>query len=146
MNKAIKEFVKILGADNVLIGADEMVPYNKIMMAVDIKDHMPSLALQPTTKEEVVAIVKVCNKYVIPLWTFSTGKNMGYGTAAPAQKGSVILDLHKMNKIIEVNPDLCYAILEPGVTYQQLFDYIKEKGYKIMALLPCAKRDCKSRW
>ncbi|WNY98477.1 FAD-binding oxidoreductase [Sulfurospirillum sp. 'SP'] len=136
MNKAIKEFVKILGADNVLIGAEEMVPYSKIMMAVDIKDHMPSLALQASTKEEVVEIVKVCNKYVIPIWTFSTGKNMGYGTAAPAQRGSVILDLHKMNKIIEVNPDLCYAILEPGVTYQQLFDYIKEKGYKLWLSCP----------
>ncbi|MGD9970312.1 MAG: FAD-binding oxidoreductase [Sulfuricurvum sp.] len=136
MNKAIKEFVKIVGAENVLIGTDEMAPYSKIMMAVDIKDHMPALALQASTKEQVVEIVKVCDKYVIPLWTFSTGKNLGYGTAAPAQGGSVILDLHKMNKIIEVNPDLCYAVLEPGVTYQQLFDYIHEKGYKLWLSCP----------
>ncbi|MDD3597308.1 FAD-dependent oxidoreductase, partial [Sulfuricurvum sp.] len=136
MNKAIKEFVKIVGADNVLIGDEEMVPYKKIMMAVPIEEHMPALAIQASTKEEVIAIVKVCNKYVIPLWTFSTGKNMGYGTAAPAQRGTVILDLHKMNKIIEVNPDLCYAVLEPGVTYQQLFDYIHEKGYKLWLSCP----------
>lgn len=136
MNKAIKEFVKILGEENVLIGDEEMVPYKKIMMAVPIEEHMPSLALQASTKEQVIAIVKVCNKYVIPIWTFSTGKNMGYGTAAPAQRGTVILDLHKMNKIIEVNPDLCYAVLEPGVTYQQLFDYIHEKGYKLWLSCP----------
>ncbi|WP_345984540.1 FAD-binding oxidoreductase [Sulfurimonas sp. HSL-1656] len=136
MQKAIKAFVKIVGKENVLIGDEEMLPYEKIMMAVPIEEHMPALAVQASTKEQVVEIVKVCDKYVIPLWTFSTGKNMGYGTAAPAQRGAVILDLHKMNRIIEVNPDLCYAIVEPGVTYQQLFDYIHEKGYKLWLSCP----------
>ncbi|WP_345971920.1 FAD-binding oxidoreductase [Sulfurimonas diazotrophicus] len=136
MQKAIKAFVKIVGKENVLIGDEEMLPYEKIMMAVPIEEHMPALAVQASTKEQVVEIVKVCDKYVIPIWTFSTGKNMGYGTAAPAQRGSVILDLHKMNRIIEVNPDLCYAIVEPGVTYQQLFDYIHEKGYKLWLSCP----------
>ena len=33
-----------------------------------------------------------------------------------------------MNKIIEVDPELCTALVEPGVTYQQLYDYLKENN------------------
>ena len=32
-----------------------------------------------------------------------------------------------MNRILEVDPDLCTALVEPGVTYQQLYDYLREK-------------------
>jgi 4-cresol dehydrogenase (hydroxylating) len=38
-----------------------------------------------------------------------------------------MLDLKKMNKILHVDPELCTALVEPGVTYQQLYDYIQEQ-------------------
>jgi hypothetical protein len=76
-------------------------------------------------------MVAIGNEHKIPVWTISTGHNFGYGTAAPYDRGQVILDLKKLNKIIEVDPVLCTALVEPGVTYQQLVDYIKEKGYKL---------------
>lgn len=31
-----------------------------------------------------------------------------------------------MNRILEVDGDLCYALVEPGVTYRQLYDYFQE--------------------
>ncbi|GHV04168.1 4-cresol dehydrogenase [Campylobacterota bacterium] len=136
MDKAVSEFVKIIGKENVLITDEELAPYCKILMAKPISEHQPSLALTVSSKEEVVAIVKVCNKYRVPIWYFSTGKNMGYGTASPVVAGTALLDMRKMNRIIEVNPDLCYALVEPGVTYQQLFDYIQEKGYKLWLSCP----------
>lgn len=61
------------------------------------------------------------------MWVSSTGKNLGYKAIAPCHQGTLILSLRRMNKIITVNQELCYALVEPSVTYKQLYDYIQEK-------------------
>jgi len=125
-DKAIREFKRILGDDHVIVDAQRLAPYLKIMIPVAISKHSPSAAIMPVSVEQIQRIVGVCNKYKVPVWPISTGKNFGYGTAAPATRGQVVLDLRRMNRIIEVNPDLCYALVEPGVTYLQLYEYIKQ--------------------
>ena len=119
-NKAVEKFRALLGADNVLVQADQLAPYNKIMMSVENSAHAPSAALTATTVEQIQGVVKICNEHKIPVWTISTGRNFGYGSAAPAQRGQVILDLKKMNKIIKIDPEMCYAVVEPGVPCGQL--------------------------
>ena len=49
------------------------------------------------------AIVRIASQYRIPLYAISTGKNLGYGGSAPVLSGSVVLDLKRMNKIIEID-------------------------------------------
>src|SRR5690606_9557886 len=48
----------------------------------------------------------------------------------------VVLDLKRMNRILEVDPELCFALVEPGVTYQQLHDYIRERNYPLWLSVP----------
>ena len=131
-NQALEKFRALLGDDNVLVEQQQLVPYNKIMMSVENAAHAPSAALTATTVEQVQGVVKICNEYKIPIWTISTGRNFGYGSAAPGQRGQVILDLKKMNKIIKIDPVMCYALVEPGVTYGQLYDYIQENDLPLM--------------
>ncbi len=88
--------------------------------------HVPVGAVAPQSVEEVQAIVRIANHYRQPLWTVSTGKNLGYGSATPATPGQMVLDLKRMNRILNVDPDLATALVEPGVTYQQLQDYLDE--------------------
>jgi 4-cresol dehydrogenase (hydroxylating) len=88
--------------------------------------HVPVGAVAPQSVEEVQAIVRIANHYRQPLWTVSTGKNLGYGSATPATSGQMVLDLKRMNRILNVDPDLATALVEPGVTYQQLQDYLDE--------------------
>lgn len=133
---AIKKFREILGEASVLISAEHLAPYTKTMMPVPDADHTPSAALMPTTVEQIQKIVGICNEYKVPIWMISTGKNLGYGSAAPVERGQVVLDLKRMNKIIEVDKDLAYALVEPGVTYQQLHDYIKEHKLGLWLSLP----------
>ncbi|WP_222868176.1 FAD-dependent oxidoreductase [Saccharophagus sp. K07] len=130
-NKAVGKFRELLGEENVLLKNEQIAPYMKVMMPKAEAEFAPSAVISATTVEQVQEIVRVCNEFKIPIWTVSTGNNFGYGTAAPHHAGQVILDLKRMNKIIEVDPDLCTALIEPGVTYQQLVDYLKEKGYKL---------------
>lgn len=129
---AIKKFQAALGADQVLTSADHLRPYTKVMMAVPDARHQPSAVVTATSVEQVQAVVKICNEYKIPVWTISTGRNFGYGSAAPVERGQIVLDLKKMNKIIHIDPELCTALVEPGVTYQQLYDYIEENKLPLM--------------
>jgi FAD/FMN-containing dehydrogenase len=87
------------------------------------EDPVPSAALAPDGVEQVQQIVRIANKYKIPLWTVSTGKNLAYGGSAPRLSGSVVLDLKRMNRILEVNDRNHYALVEPGVSYFDLYRY-----------------------
>jgi len=129
---AIKKFQAALGADQVLTSAEHLTPYTKVMMAVETAKHVPSAVLTATSVEQVQAVVRICNEYRIPVWTISTGRNFGYGSAAPVERGQIVLDLKKMNKILHIDPELCTALVEPGVTYQQLYDYIEEHKLPLM--------------
>ena len=136
LDAAIRKFTAILGEQYVLTKGEHLAPYMKVMMAVDEKLHAPSAVLLASTVEEVQAVVRVCNEHRIPVWTISTGRNFGYGSAAPGERGQVVLDLRRMNKILHVDPELCTALVEPGVTYQQLYDYIQEKKLPLMLSFP----------
>jgi 4-cresol dehydrogenase (hydroxylating) len=136
LDTAIAKFTRILGAAHVLTKAEHLAPYMKVMMAVDEKQHAPSAVLLASTVEEVQGVVRVCNEHRIPVWTISTGRNFGYGSAAPGERGQVVLDLRRMNKILHVDPELCTALVEPGVTYQQLYDYIQERKLPLMLSFP----------
>jgi len=92
---------------------------------------LPSAAVAPDTVEQVQRIVRVANEYKIPLFPISTGKNLGYGGSAPNLSGSVVVDLKRMNKVIEVDDRRHFAIVEPGVAYFDLYRHIQERKLKV---------------
>lgn len=56
---------------------------------------------------------------------------VGYGGAAPRVRGSVVLDLgRRMNKVLDINPDDCTCLVEPGVTFFALYEEIQRRGHK----------------
>lgn len=54
-----------------------------------------------------------------------------YGGPAPRVNGSVSLDLHRMDKVIEVNEKYAYAVVEPGVTFFDLYNHIAKNELKV---------------
>jgi 4-cresol dehydrogenase (hydroxylating) flavoprotein subunit len=92
---------------------------------------LPSAVVAPDGVEEIQRILKVANEYRVPLWPISTGRNFAYGGPAPRKAGYVVLDLKRMNRILEVNEEFAYALVEPGVSYFQLYEYIQKKGYRL---------------
>jgi 4-cresol dehydrogenase (hydroxylating) len=88
----------------------------------------PLAVASPGSAQEVVELVRIAGAHRIALYPVSTGKNWGYGDACPVSAGQVLLDLSRMNRIIKVDPELAYAVIEPGVTQQQLSDFLREHG------------------
>jgi len=130
---AIKQWQEAIGTDWVFTSDEDTDLYRDSYSPFWHEDiePIPSAAVAPDTVEQVQAVVKIANAYKIPLWTISTGKNLGYGGSAPLLGGSVVLDLKRMDRILEVNEKNHYALVEPGVSYFDLYRYIQEKGLKV---------------
>jgi 4-cresol dehydrogenase (hydroxylating) len=87
----------------------------------------------PGSSDEVAEVVRAAAQHRRPVWAFSKGKNWGYGATMAGHDGAVILILERMNRIHEVNEELAYAVIEPGVTQQQLNEHLKARGIKLWA-------------
>jgi 4-cresol dehydrogenase (hydroxylating) len=79
----------------------------------------------PTTIVEIQNLVLDAISSQTPLYSFSTGKNWGLGSKQPVVNDCVVVDLSKINQIREINKELGYAIIEAGVTQQQLYDSLE---------------------
>jgi 4-cresol dehydrogenase (hydroxylating) len=133
---ALDAFRKVVGKESVFVG-DQLTSYvDPYSIASDDDAHAASAAVAPTSTEQVQAIVRIANQYGVPLWPVSCGKNHGYGGPAPRMPGTVVLDLNRMNRILEINEESGYALVEPGVSYFDLYRHIQEKGYKLWLDVP----------
>lgn len=168
---AIKEWSDVVGSHNVFSGQDVQEYIDPYELNEDAANRrVPSGAVwyaaaaypfvienadrdaSPSTLEEAKRVLRIANKFKIPLWTFSRGKNLGfvsifgkkfqltvdcrYGGPAPRLSGSVALDLHRMNHVIEINEEFSYAVVEPGVTFTDLYNYCKERDLRVWPSVP----------
>ena len=131
---------RFLSAAEDIVGAENVVRvegdngYKDPYPLVPGRNRWPGV--RPGNTEEVQAIVRLANETGTPLWTFSRGKNLGYGGPEPRGLGMVALDMGRMNRILEVNDELCYAVVEPGVTFFDLFEYVQENNLKVWLSVP----------
>jgi FAD/FMN-containing dehydrogenase len=95
------------------------------------EEKVASAAVAPASVEEVQAVMKAANERRIPIYPISTGRNLGYGGSAPVLSGSVVLDLKRMNRILDVDEPNASCLVEPGVSYFDLYRYIHDKGLKL---------------
>ena len=133
---AVAAMRKVVGDEWVFADTDAVTPWKKSYTPDPYGKHVPVGAVCPQSVEEVQAIVKIANEFRQPIWPVSTGKNMGYGMTTTASPGQMVLDLKRMNRIISVDPELCTALVEPGVTYRQLKDYLVENNLPLWIDVP----------
>ena len=132
-SSAILEFEAAVGKAWVFTSDDDLHAYRDHFSY--IKDEPDELiaaaAVGPETVVQVQAIVRIANQFKIPLYAISTGKNFAYGGPSPNVRGSVVVDLKRMNRVLEVDAKRNFAVVEPGVSYIDLYNYIQERGLKV---------------
>lgn len=133
--RAIKAFTQVVGADWVLTSDQQRSTYVDFY-AVTPNDHLPSAAVAPETVEQIQAILRIANEHKIPLWPISRGKNFGYGAAAPRLSGSVVLDLGRMRKILDVDQKRGTCLLEPGVGFFDLYYFLRDNNIPLWISAP----------
>jgi 4-cresol dehydrogenase (hydroxylating) len=121
--QARRAFEAALGASKVFFEDSDRETY-KDKFAVDFDAHHPLGAVAPESVEEVQTVVRIANQFLLPIWPISRGKNLGYGGSAPLLKGSVVLDMSRM-KAIQFDEQMGTVVVEPGVGFYDLYDYIQ---------------------
>jgi (+)-pinoresinol hydroxylase len=132
-NRALTAWRSTVGTEWVFTSAEDVAMYRDAYSPYwdEPEERVASAAVAPSTLEQVQAVVRVANQYRIPLYPISTGRNLAYGGAAPVYSGSVVLDLKRMNRVIEVSERNAYALVEPGVSYFDLYDHITKAGHDV---------------
>ena len=126
--QALEGFRAAVGADWVFASEGDRASYLDPFSIGDAEEHASAGAVAPATVEELRAVLAVANRFRVPLWPVSMGKNFAYGTAAPRQKHSVVLDLKRMNRVLEVDERLGYAVVEPGVSFFDFKEELERRG------------------
>jgi hypothetical protein len=97
----------------------------------------PRLVVQPRNAGDVQKIVLWANRTKTPLVPVSSGEPRFRGDTVPSVPEAVIVDLHRMNKIIRIDRRNRMVVIEPGVTYTQLQPALAEEGLRLSTpLLP----------
>lgn len=125
---AIDDLRAALGPDHVCTGADELDQYSRCTIPWQSRC---AAVVFPGSAQEVSVVLKIANVHRLKVWPFSGGRNWGYSTTLAPEDGAVVMLLHRINRILEVNEELAYVVIEPGVTYEQLNAHLKQNGHKL---------------
>ena len=131
LSAALDGFAAAVGSAAVLTSEAELAEFRDPFAYATWDDYTASAVVMPTTVEEIQAILRVANEHKVPLWTHGQGRNNGYGGPAPRVRGSVIVSLRNMNRVLEINEECAYAVVEPGVRWFDLYDAIQAGGHKL---------------
>jgi FAD/FMN-containing dehydrogenase len=132
-NSALSAWRGAVGAEWVFTSEEDVALYRDAYSIFwgEPEERLACAAVAPATLEQVQAVVRTANQHRIPLYTISTGRNLAYGGSAPVYSGSVVLDLKRMNRVLEVNERNAYALVEPGVSYFDLYEAITKAGLEV---------------
>lgn len=118
------ELLGIVGRANFTDSLIDLISYS---YDASDHDHRPDAALWPTSAEEVSKILQLANRYQCPVIPRGAGTGLA-GGAVPIS-GGIVLDLSRMNKIIEIRIPDRLVILQPGVVYDDLDRALAPHGF-----------------
>ncbi|MGA3028414.1 MAG: FAD-binding oxidoreductase [Bryobacteraceae bacterium] len=121
---AIADWMAAIGAINVSTDSAELAD---AATATFSEARLIPAILRPGSREDVQACLRVANRHGVPVYPISSGRNWGYGSRLAAVSGCALMDLRRMNRILDFSEELGYVTIEPGVTQRQLFGFLRER-------------------
>lgn len=88
---------------------------------------MPGVVAKPGTKEEVVAIVNLCRVHGVSITP--RGAASSFAGQSLNLRGGLILDLRRMDQILEINMEDRVVRAQPGINYARLNEALRARGY-----------------
>lgn len=121
---SLQQLIRRLGQQAVFTDPAECIAYSYDNSR---QQSMPACVVMPASHSEVQFIVALCYQYHIPL----TARGRGTGTtgATVPLAGGIVLSTERMNRILQINVADRYAVVEPGVTNQEIQDALAPHGF-----------------
>lgn len=123
MSDWIKPLSKIVGSENVLHTLEDRMCYS---YDGTFRTFMPDIIVRPDGTSEVQAIVKFAAEHRVPLYPRGAGTGLS-GGSVPV-KGGIVMDLTRMNRILEIDAKNLLVVVEPGVVTAELHRTVEALG------------------
>lgn len=128
-SSVIDELRNIVGSEFVLI--DKPARYNRTRVPAPFPVHrwsefIPDVVVLPGTSEEVSEIVKLANRVKIPIVPRAGGTGLADG-AVPLKRG-ILMDIKRLNKILEIDLENRTVTVQPGINMLKLNEELRKYG------------------
>lgn len=133
----IQDLEAIVGAKNVLSHPDQLIVYESDSLTIHKRS--PGAVVLPASSEEVAQVVKVLWKSEVPF--VARGAGTGLSGGALAESRGVIVELARLNRILEIDLENRLAVVEPGVVNIMLTNAVADAGY-LYAPDPSSEKVC----
>ncbi|MCX7779520.1 MAG: FAD-binding oxidoreductase [Negativicutes bacterium] len=129
----------VLGEKNVTTDPDKMHPYSHDEVADTRYQRLPEVVVLPENTAQVAAVLKIANEQMIPV--VPRGGGTGLACGAVPMYGGIVVSLEKMNKILEINAESLYMIVQAGVRTDEVQKQAAKAGL-FYAGDPCSSDSC----
>jgi len=123
-SSVVKKFEDIVGKKNCFTNSEDVCCYSYDAFSGEYV--APEIVVKPEAECQVSEIIKLCKEESIPLVTRGAGSNLSGGTVP--LKGGCVLVTTSLNKIIEINIDDMYAVVQSGVVTAKACQYCTKRG------------------
>jgi glycolate oxidase len=120
----IKELTSVVGRENILADLKDLIAYS---YDATPRQEMPDVIVFPRHTADVSAIMKIAHREGMPVVPRGAGTNLSGGTIP--FKGGIVLELSRMNRILEIDTANRRAVVEPGVVNLDLQNALAPLGY-----------------
>ena len=124
INESGIEFIKGIINDNERVFIGEEISEDYSHDELGSEKHMPDIVVKAMSRDEIVEIMKYANNNNIPVTVRGAGTGL-VGAAVPIL-GGILLDLSRMNKILELDEDNLTLTVEPGVLIMEIAKFVEE--------------------
>jgi FAD/FMN-containing dehydrogenase len=134
MSDILKSLIEIVGDRGVSNRPEELWFYSRDPGV--LAPHLPDYVVAPKTAEQVQQVVRLANREKIPIVPMGNGMALT-GLVIPL-KGGIVVDMKRMNKVLEVNEKARYAVVEGGTSQGVLKAYLQDNYPHLRHSLPDA--------
>ncbi|MFQ5978353.1 MAG: FAD-binding oxidoreductase [Candidatus Heimdallarchaeota archaeon] len=117
------EFRSIVGDKWFLNSPEDLATYSYDSFLLEFK---PDGVVVPKSAEEISKIMEVANREKLPVIPRGAGTNICGSSVA--REGGLIMAFHRMNKILEIDPENMCAVVQPGVVNADLQKEVESYG------------------
>lgn len=133
--RIIDELISIVGSAGVVAEPDKMAAYAHDETSEAAYCRMPEVVVKPENTEQVAQILRLANRDMIPVTPRGSGTGLSAGCVP--MHGGIVMSMERMNRIIEIDTENLFMIVEPGVTTGEVQRRAKEVGL-LYAGDPCS--------
>jgi len=138
--EVIRALEGIVGTGGVVVDAERLEVYSHDETSEADYVRMPEVVVKPRDASEVSQILRLANRETIPVTPRGSGTGLSGGCVP--MFGGIVLSMERMNRIIEVDRENLFIVVEPGVTTGEIQRRARRKGCSMRAtrVRPKARR------